>query len=513
MASSFPPESGGEVLDAPATARVIGRSFSFRLAAQILSALVNVAGMAVLGNTLAAQGYGEYAFYYALVPLIAALSDLGVGAIVTREIARDRASGPRLFGDALIVKGIVSGLLLLAVLFAAPLTLDPMHRLLVIVVAATALIDFSQDVGVWVFRAHDRQDLEALLLMVSQLVWLAGIVWCAAIHAPLSWFLGTAAAAFLLRTVLGFWIVTRRLYRPVFAPRWDRLRHLAREGLPFGLAMFAVVLYGRAGVLMLKGMATSSEVAFFNVGYMLSQPLGFVSSAFNVSAFPSLSRAWSLGPAAVRPMLRRAVKFQFLAALPLGTGLFLLAPRVVLLLLKGEDFRRAALALEVMSVGMPLIFLNLMSRYVLTAFDRQRAYLTAILVGLVANVALGWLAIPRFGAAGACGALIGGELAVFVVCQRSLAPLLTLSDLIREVARPLAAAAVMGAVVFVLRGANLALVTFLGAVAYVLALLAVRAFSTDELRVLRAVAHSFHIPGTGPRSPSEATETARSVRP
>src|SRR5881409_3098050 len=105
--------------------------------------------MAVLGNTLAAQGYGEYAFYYALVPLIAALSDLGIGAIVTREIARDRAAGPRHFGDALIVKGIVSAFLLLGVLLAAPLTLDPAHRLLVIVVAATALIDFSQDVGVW----------------------------------------------------------------------------------------------------------------------------------------------------------------------------------------------------------------------------------------------------------------------------------------------------------------------------------------------------------------------------
>jgi O-antigen/teichoic acid export membrane protein len=507
------PGSGGEGYDTPQAARVIGRSFSFRLAAQILSALINVAGMAVLGNTLAAAGYGDYAFYYALVPLIAALSDLGVGAIVTREIARDRASGPRVFGDALIVKGVVSGALLLSVLVAAPLTLDPAHRLLVIIVAAAALIDLTQDASVWVFRAHDRQDLEALLLMVSQLVWLGGIGWCAAVHAPLSWYLGSAVAAFLLRTAVGFWIVTGRLYRPVFQPHWARLRHLAREGLPFGMAIFVVVLYGRAGVLLLKAMATSSDVAYFNVGYMLSQPLGFVSSAFNVSAFPSLSRAWSLGPAAVRPMLRRAVKFQFLAALPLGAGLFLLAPRVVPLLLKGEDFHRAALALEVMSVGMPLIFLNLMSRYVLTAFDRQRAYLKAILVGLAVNVGLGLAVIPRFGAAGACGALIGGELAVFVVCLRSLAPLLGLKDLVREVVRPLVAAAAMSVVVYMLRGANLALVTVVGAVSYVLALFLVRAFSSDELRVLKAVAHSFRVPGTGPRSPREATGPVRSLRP
>ena len=505
--------SGAEALDPPATARVIGRSFSFRLVAQILSALVNVAGMAVLGNTLAAAGYGDYAFYYALVPLLAALSDLGIGAIVTREIARDRPSGPRLFGDALLLKGVVSAALLVLVATAAPLTLDPAHRLLVIVVAATALVDFSQDVSVWVFRAHDRQDLEALLLMVSQIVWLAGIVTCAAVHSPLVWFLGSAGLAFVLRTVLGLWIVTGRIDRPAFAPQWDRLRRLAREGLPFGLAMFTVVLYGRAGVFMLKAMATSSDVAFFNVAYMLSQPLGFVSSAFNVSAFPSLSRAWTLGPAAVRPMLRRAVKFQFLAALPLGAGLFLLAPRVVHLLLKGADFRHAALALEVMSVGLPLIFLNLMSRYVLTAFDRQRAYLLGILVGLAVNVGVGFLAIPRFGAAGACGALVAGELAVFIVCQRSLASLLAFPDMLLEVGKPLAATAAMSAALFLMRSASLALVIATGVLAYAVALLVVRAFSPDELRVLKAVAHSFHVPGTGPRSPREATEPVRSARP
>jgi len=481
-----------------ASGSVIGRSFSFRLVAQILGALVNVAGMAVLGNTLAAEGYGDYAFYYALVPLIASLSDLGIGAIVTREIARDRAAGARIFGDALIVKTVVSCLLLVAVLATAPLALDPARALLIMLVAATALIDFSQDVGVWILRGHDRQDLEALLLVASQLVWLGGIVLCAVLHAPLVLFLASASVAFVLRAALGLWIVRRRLYPPVFAPQWDRLRRLILEGLPFGMAMFAVVLYGRVGVLMLRGMATASDVAFFNVGYMLSQPLGFVSSAFNVSAFPSLSRAWALGPGAVRPLLRRAVKFQFLAALPLSVGLFLLAGRVVPLLLKGADFQRAGVALQVMSLGLVPIFLNLMSRYVLTAFDRQRAYLWAILAGLIANVALGFALIPRFGAAGACAALVGGELMVFAVCQRALAQFLSFGVLLREMVKPLVAALAMGGAVFALRAAPLPVPTMVGAAVYVAALLALGAFSDEELHALRSVLASFGVPGTRP---------------
>src|SRR5881628_3822569 len=76
----------------------VGRNFSFRLASQVISALINVAGMVLLANALAPGGYGEYAFYYALIPLIGSASDLGVGIIITREIARHRASGPRGFG-------------------------------------------------------------------------------------------------------------------------------------------------------------------------------------------------------------------------------------------------------------------------------------------------------------------------------------------------------------------------------------------------------------------------------
>ena len=482
-----------------ATATVIGRSFSFRLGAQILSAVINVAGMAVLGNTLAADGYGDYAFYYALIPLIASLGDLGIGAIVTREVARDRAIGARSLGDALMLKGLLSLVLLTAVLVAAPLTLDPARALLVVLVTATAMIDFSQDIGVWIFRANDRQDLEALLLLISQMVWLGGIGLCALLHAPLAWFLATATLAFALRTLVGAWVITRWFHPPVFSLDGARLRRLVAEGLPFGLAMFTAVFYGRLGVLLLKGMATPSDVAFYNVGYMLSQPLGFVSSAFNVSAFPSLARASLRGPETVRPLLRRAVKFQFLAGLPLSVGLFILAPRVVPLLLKGEDFRAAGVALQVISSGLVLIFLNLMARYVLTALDSQRAYFRAIVAGLGANALVSAALIGRFGAAGACVGLLAGELTVLIMCQRALARWLHVGDLFRELGRPLLAALAMGVVVYVLRDAPLALVPVAGAAVYVLAVFLVRALSAEERRQLQRVYDSFHLPGSGRR--------------
>src|SRR5262245_22860211 len=118
MTSELRTERSGKALG---TAAVVGRSFSFRLGSQIISALINVAGMVILGNYLAAGGYGEYAFYYALVPLLATLSDLGVGVIITREVARDKTLGPRLLGDAILVKGVTGAAMLVLVAVTAPL--------------------------------------------------------------------------------------------------------------------------------------------------------------------------------------------------------------------------------------------------------------------------------------------------------------------------------------------------------------------------------------------------------
>src|SRR5436309_7376669 len=237
----------------------IGRNVSLRLASQAIGALINVGAMVLLGRALSAEGYGEYAFYYALIPLIASVSDAGVGIIVTREIARDPRSGPRLLGDAILVKAAVSGSILLVVVTTAWGVLDPARAALVSLVAATALIDIGQDVSVWVLRARERLDVEALLWVVSQVVWVGLVALGVLLKAGLFALLAAATVAFAVRLTIGAVIVARRLCRPEFRPDRARIRPLLARGPPFGAAMGVVALYGRVGLLMLAAFATSRD--------------------------------------------------------------------------------------------------------------------------------------------------------------------------------------------------------------------------------------------------------------
>lgn len=466
------------------------------MVSQVIAALINVAALAMLGNYLHAEGYGRYAFYYALVPLIGALGDFGVGMIVTREIARDPDSGPRIYGDALIVKGLASALVLLAVGVIAFTQFEPAHAVLLLLVTAAALTEMAQDPTAWVFRAYERQDLEALLLTISQVVRIGGIALGVWLRLPLDYMIGVAAVSFGLRVAIGAVIVHRRYYAPRFVIDWARIGALIREGLPFGFAMLGVVLYARIGVLLLQALAGAKDVAYFNVAYMLSQPLGFISTAVSMSAYPLIARYAKQDPAALRAALHKNAKYQLIVTLPMTVGLFLLSERVLPLLFHGDEFARAGTAMRLMSLGLPVIFLNLTARYVLTAMDRQQTYLHGVVAGLIANTALCFLLIPRLGFVGGVIAYLGAELAILAVSQVALAGHVSPAHLLRESARPALAALGMGAVIVLAGALPLAAVIALGMATYAVLLIVFRALSSSELQVLRGVYVSFRLPGS-----------------
>jgi len=278
----------------------------------------------------------------------------------------------------------------------------------------------------------------------------------------------------------------------VLPRRAARLRRLVAEGWPVGLALLLVVVYGRVGVFTLKAFGRAADVGCFNIAYMLSQPFGFLASALSMAAFPAFSRLRGGDPRELARPLRAALKYQLLVALPIAAGLVLVADAIVPVMFHDRSgFGDAGAALRVMALAIPCVFLNLHARYLLAAIGRQRVYLAAVCVGLVANV-VGCLVTARaFGALGAAWTFLGAEILVFAVCQASLAATVPLTALLAQAWRPLAAALLMGLAVAEVRWAGLAGQVVIGAVTYAAALVVTRALSREEWAVLRGVLATF----------------------
>ena len=100
-------------------ARKIAYNVAVSSVAKILSTVLALVSIGFITRYLGKEGFGDYATVLAFFYLFAAISDLGLYHISTREISRPRADENRILGNIFSLRIIAS----LAVIILAPIIL------------------------------------------------------------------------------------------------------------------------------------------------------------------------------------------------------------------------------------------------------------------------------------------------------------------------------------------------------------------------------------------------------
>jgi O-antigen/teichoic acid export membrane protein len=203
----------------------------------------------------------------------------------------------------------------------------------------------------------------------------------------------------IVTTCAGLWIL-RHSISPRFA-RFGRLREMLAYALPLVPAALGFWIISLADRLFIENMASTRELAHYQVGAMLASVVAMFTGAF--------SAAW--GPFALS-MQHRAEAPQFYARvlpafLALGgcvvTGVALFTKEAVHLVAK-PSYEPAAAVAGILSLG---VLANGLSSIAGTglALARKSAPVTmAVLIAALVNVALNLMLIPDYGIAGAAWA-------------------------------------------------------------------------------------------------------------
>ncbi len=143
------------------------------------------------------------------------------------------------------------------------------------------------------------------------------------------------------------------------------------------------------------------------------------------------------------------------------------------------------IALQLLIGFFPLSCINQVTQYVLIALNQQRFLTKAFIIGVAFNLTANLIFIPMYSYQAAAVIAILSEIVLlipFYYCvRRNLAPIPWLSI----VWRPALASALMGAVMWLLQDLNVLLLIPSAAVIYLVALIAVGAFSGEEMRLLK----------------------------
>jgi O-antigen/teichoic acid export membrane protein/glycosyltransferase involved in cell wall biosynthesis len=390
------------------------RRFAPLAGGEILSRVIAFVATAYLARILGVTGFGQIAFAAAVVAQFGTALAAGIGEVGSREIARAPARMRQIAAGGALARLLGS---MVAVSFVLVLTvilpLDPAMKR-VTALSTLLLIPLALDTG-WVYKGAGKTRRIGWALLVDQAVSLALIVL----------FINDATKVTTVPVLQALGDMTASVFLaiPLLRGRWKLPDRAAVSELPRQSGLITVSRSLRTiivsfDVILLGLMIKPADVGLYSAAYRIVFFVMAIVYASHVAFLPAMSRS-GLDKARMSSILSRAIGLSVTVALPFVVGGWLVAPGLMALIF-GEAYRGGAVALQLLLVSILFIAIHGTTRNVFLARERLGAETTIVGIGVVTNIILNLILIPRLGITGAAAATLIGEGVILVLALGSV---------------------------------------------------------------------------------------------
>lgn len=364
---------------------------------------------AVVARSLGTGALGTFSVAFTAGILGMRLVELGIAAVVVREAARVPARGAALLGGAVRAR-LVAGVAVVAASTAVGLAIGYRGEALATMALMGGYAAVDALARAFLAATHARGDLVGEAVVTVPAAAGVAVVSVALLTAGAG--LAPVAAVFLLgaagQAVAAGLRASRHTPGWWEAGSWAEVRGLVVTGWPIGLAGLAAALAYRVDTVMVGILAGDRAAGEYAMAANLLAGPNLVVWAILAAAAPTLAVAAGGGrfPAVHRRLLATvgAVGVATLLLVPVGGWL--------LHVVYGTASPGAVGAVRLLAVAEVAAVVAMGNGAAYTAIGQQRTNLRVLVVGVVGNIALNLVAIPRLGAVGAAWATLATEAAV-----------------------------------------------------------------------------------------------------
>ena len=358
----------------------------------------------LIARAVGPAAFGVYAAVWALVELSSSMTEVGLITGLKREGGHHPERIPFLLGNTLLVRTLAGLVVLLgAALLRGMLVKNPEAAHIFVPLGLTALSIICTDTFFAVLQVEGRQRAAAGIITGRALLFFWGVVVLAWLKADLviyAWYQGLLYVFITLVTMI--YVLHRK-------PLSLRLRHVPRQmqgALPFAVSE---ILYGISmalPLLCLARLGTEEMVGYFAVAHrFVTLGIAIGIAATHDAFLPALFRLYGKDMAQFRVVSAASQRIMTSAGL-LGSCLLFVFAEPVIILLQGEEYRPSVFLLHALCWYALLTYATLTADNVLTAGDRMGTKIVIQALVVVATLGSAVVLISRFGATGACLAVL-----------------------------------------------------------------------------------------------------------
>lgn len=379
-----------------------------------LQSLISLGTYAAITRYLGPSAFGDYttANVFLLIPI--AFADIGLSAIVVREISGAPERANAVLRASYSLRLIISALAVAVTVGASfVLPFDHRARVAIGIMAFGAFLSLVNLSVLPILQVQLRMQWAVFANVTGRVVTLVATLAVLA--------LGLGFKAVVVANVIGLGaILVVNVYaaRSAYSMRpsvdlayWKRF---LKASLVLGVGLAVTQVYFRVDTVLIALLRPAAEVGLYGAAYkFLELTQGLAYTVF-VSMFPSLTAFAVRGDSRFSSLAQKGFDVVVAAAVPL-TAAMAFAARPLLDATAGHRYGAAAGALQILAFYPLLAFVNGLLWRLLIATHRERILLVIALSILAVNIALNLVFIPLYGYRAAAITSVGSEATALVI--------------------------------------------------------------------------------------------------
>jgi O-antigen/teichoic acid export membrane protein len=356
---------------------------------------------------LGPEDFGLFSFAIAFVSIFGGLSTLGLPGIVVRDIVSEPKSSLETLGSSFVLQviGGITAFTLLLILIPIFRPHDRSAISIVTIIGLTLLFKASESIKCW-FESQVQSKYTVWAenaVFVAIAVTKIGLILASASLLAFVWitFLEGVVTSILLFAMYEWAGGRIRVWRFSLA----RAKTLLHHSWPLILSGLAVVVYMRIDQIMLGQMLDDKAVGIYTAAVRISEAWYFIPVAIVGSVFPSLLDAKKTSETLYLEKFQKLYDILVMVALVVAIPVTFLADQIVEELF-GKEYIEAGTILSIHIWTALFVFLGVASGKWFLAENRQLLAFQRVFLGMVVNIALNLVLIPKYGGDGAAVATL-----------------------------------------------------------------------------------------------------------
>ena len=426
---------------------------------------LGAASLAILTRYLGPDDYGKFTLALMYMQLFGVLADVGLFTTVVREISKRPERTEELAGNALTLRLLLSiAVICLASAISLLLPYPPDVRVAIVLAGGPLLFGMLTSSLVTVLQARLVMGRAVVGDVLGRAVTLGLTVLVAALDLGFYAVMGAAAGG-AAATLVVTWLLSHRITKIRFRADLAVWRPLLLASVPLGLALAINEIYFRADTLIISLYQPYDEVGLYTLAYRILEFTLMLGTILLTTVFPVLSDAVERDPPRALRTIQTSTDVFVILALPLVVGGLVLAEPLVELV-GGTDFTGASVPLQILLFSGGLSWINAVFGFALIAKERQASALWLNASALIFNVGLNFALVPRYGIDAAAAVGVASEVLILAGSYFLMRRHFDFFPRFNTLPAALAAALVMGGVLWLLRDGPVVVLVPLGVTLY-----------------------------------------------